>query len=32
MIYVGELITDPDFSQKFTVYRSNGSFVDGVWT
>ena len=32
MINVGELITDPDFSQKFTVYRSNGSFVDGVWT
>jgi hypothetical protein len=32
MINVGELITDPDFAQEFNVYRSNGSFVDGVWT
>lgn len=32
MISVKEVITDPDFAQNFTVYRSTGSFVDGVWT
>lgn len=31
-INVAELILDPDFAQKFTVYRSNGSFIKGVWT
>jgi hypothetical protein len=31
MINVRELITDPDFSQKFTVYRSSGEFVNGRW-
>lgn len=32
MINVSEIITDPDFAQNFIVYRSTGSFVDGVWT
>jgi len=32
VINVSEVITDPDFAQTFTVYRSTGSFVDGVWT
>lgn len=32
MISVDEVIEDPDFAQKFTVIRSVGSFVKGVWT
>lgn len=32
MINVSEIITDPDFAQEFTVYRSSGSFIRGVWT
>lgn len=32
MINVSEVITDPDFAQTFRVYRSTGSFVNGIWT
>lgn len=32
MINVEEIITDPDFAQKFTVIRSTGSFIKGLWT
>jgi hypothetical protein len=32
VIDVSEIITDPDFCQEFTVYRSTGSFIKGVWT
>jgi hypothetical protein len=32
VINVGEIVTDPDFAQSFTVYRSTGSFVKGDWT
>ncbi len=32
MINLAELIVDPDFAQKFNVYRSTGSFIKGVWT
>jgi hypothetical protein len=31
MINLGELITDPDFMQSFSVYRTTGSFVKGAW-
>lgn len=32
MIDVSEIINDHDFSQKFTVVRTTGSFVKGLWT
>lgn len=32
MIDMSDIIIDPDFAQSYTVLRSNGSFVDGVWT
>lgn len=32
MLDVSELIDDEDFCQDFILYRSQGSFVDGVWT
>jgi hypothetical protein len=32
MISVSEVISSPEFAQIFIVYRSIGSFVDGVWT
>lgn len=32
MIDVSELIDDSDFAQNFVIYRSQGSFIDGVWT
>ena len=32
MIDVSEIIEDPDFAQSFYVYRSTGSFINGVWT
>lgn len=32
MISLDEIIEDPDFAQPFYVYRSTGSFIDGVWT
>lgn len=32
MISVSEVINSPEFAQNFTIYRSTGSFVDGVWT
>lgn len=32
MINVGEIVTDFDFAQRFTILRSTGSFVKGVWT
>jgi hypothetical protein len=31
MIDVSEIITDPDLAQDYVVYRSSGSFVDGLW-
>jgi hypothetical protein len=31
LINVGEIITDPDLVQSFTVYRSSGQFVKGRW-
>ena len=32
MIDVSEVITDPDLAQSYTVLRSTGSFVKGLWT
>ena len=32
MINIREMISDPDFAQTFTVYRSTGFFVKGLWT
>ncbi len=32
MISVEEIIDDVDFAQRFTILRSEGEFVDGVWT
>jgi len=32
MISVDEIINDFDLSQKFTVIRSTGSFIKGLWT
>jgi hypothetical protein len=31
MINVGEVVTDPDFAQTFTIRRSTGSFVTGIF-
>jgi hypothetical protein len=32
VITIGEIITDPDFSQRFVVVRSTGSWIKGLWT
>ena len=32
VINVSEVITDPDLAQAYTIVRSVGSFVKGVWT
>jgi hypothetical protein len=31
MIDVSDVVNDPDFATAFTIQRSAGSFVDGVW-
>lgn len=32
MINVGEIISDPDFAQTYTVHRDNGAWVNGRWS
>jgi hypothetical protein len=31
MIQIGEVVIDPDFAQPFTILRSTGAWLNGVW-